>query len=194
MTVKETINRMKELWTIPHRETRSDLTQPDLELCCSFADDPATAYELSEFEDNAPEQLIDFWRVSKFAKLFEDRQYGQWGLEILSPLDAIHETHVQRNNRPAQYRLSDLVVGQFLGDSDLLIVRADISEADFGKVIVARPIDPRSYWYVAADNFGEFLRIYLEHEGAKYWVERCRASGFRDGFVGELPGDGGQTG
>ena len=97
-----------------------------------------------------------FWTISRTARLFEDRQYGQWGLEILSPMNAAGYTQQQYTNRSSQFREGDLVVGRFLGDSDLLVVRCDQDADDFKRVLIALPIDPRSEWYVASETFGDF--------------------------------------
>lgn len=169
MTIQEVIQQMRDGWSIPRRQTRSDAAEPDFMLSCTFADEPASFDELAELQSSVPEDLMAFWRLTRTARLFVDRHYGQWGLEILSPSEAAKETHVQRRNRPAQYRDGDVVIGRFLGDSDLLIIRCNEKSADFGKVLVALPIDPRPDWFTPADTFGDFLRLYLENEGAKYW-------------------------
>jgi hypothetical protein len=169
MSIQETIQRMKDAWSVPRRQTRSDAAEPDFMLSCTFADEPARSDELAVLQGSVPEDLMAFWRLTRTASLFVDLHYGQWGLEILSPSEAVRETHLQRRNRPAQYRDGDVVIGRFLGDSDLLVIRCDEKGADFGKILVALPIDPRPDWFTPADTFGDFLRLYLENEGAKFW-------------------------
>jgi hypothetical protein len=57
----------------------------------------------------------------------------------------------------------------FLGDLDLVVIRSDPGQADFGHVLVALPIDPRSFWYEAASGLAEFLEKYAAAEGDKFW-------------------------
>lgn len=91
------------------------------------------------------------------------------GLRPLPPVQAQAQTSTQRNTRPQDYIDGDLVVGRFIGDSDLLIVRCAQEASDFGSIIVGLPIDPRANWYHVANTFTEFLCRYLRAEGEKYW-------------------------
>lgn len=116
-----------------------------------------------------PADVIAFWRVAHSARLFEDSMYGQWGLEILPPREAKSATDAYVTQRRKDYRTGDVVLGRFLGDSDLLILRADPSAGDFGHVLVALPIDRRAQWYRVADSFEAFLDAYARAEGDKYW-------------------------
>lgn len=76
-----------------------------------------------------------------------------------------------REQRTRAYAAGDLVVGEFLGDSDLLIVRCDTTAADYGKVVVALPLDPRGEWYEVAESLGKFFEKYERAHGAKFWEE-----------------------
>jgi hypothetical protein len=51
----------------------------------------------------------------------------------------------------------------------LLVIRNDAKAIDFGNVLVALPIDPRSEWHRVADSFGSFLEFYIKSGGNKYW-------------------------
>jgi hypothetical protein len=66
----------------------------------------------------------------------------------------------------SRFRSGDLVVGQFLGDQDLLI--AD----DAGAVLVALPLDGRADWYRPARNIAAFLGQYVTANGAKFWEQK----------------------
>lgn len=73
----------------------------------------------------------------------------------------------QYAQRPDAYRTDDFVIGEFLGDLDLLIMAP--SEAGDRKVLVALPLDDRRDWYPAASSLAEFLEKYLQSSGMKYW-------------------------
>lgn len=136
----------------------------------SLAEDGATSEELQETVQTLPEGIRRFWRLSRWARLFEDKTYGQWGLVILEPPAATATTQEFLKRRTSDSVCGDVIVGRFLGDSDLLLVRCDPSADDFGAVLVAAPIDPRPDWNVVARSFGEFLRLYVEAQGRKYWA------------------------
>jgi len=142
---------------------------PSMVFRCTFSDTGAKADDISALEVNCPNDLCSFWKAAESAKLFEDQTYGQWGLHILSPSDAAQETQRLAKERPRDFARGDLVTGRFLGDSDLLIVRCNDNKSDFGRVLVAQPLDPRIDWYCAAESFEQFLEKYLEAKGEKYW-------------------------
>jgi hypothetical protein len=103
------------------------------------------------------------WRTTGSAELYQDIDYGQWGLRLLDPLASRKRTDIERSGRPSDFEEGDIVLGEFLGDLELLVVDA------MGSVRVALPIDPRSEWYVAAADLAEFLTRYREAHGAKFW-------------------------
>lgn len=116
-----------------------------------------------------PDDLRDFWRIAREAQLFEDTTYGQWGLHLLSPSESMRATHKFQIARERDSRPYDLVVGEFLGDSELLLVRCNLSELDYGQVWVALPLDRREEWFRAATSFEVFLESYVDARGAKFW-------------------------
>lgn len=65
----------------------------------------------------------------------------------------------------------DLVIGKFLGDSDLLVVRCAPDSPDFGHVMVALPIDLRKDWYRVAGNLERFFQEDERSERAKFWED-----------------------
>lgn len=137
-----------------------------LRMACSFHPDGAKW----TFDDGyaVPSQLEAFWSAAKEAKLFEDVDYGQWGLHILSPEDALKKTEAALKERPHDFLDSDLVIGQFLGDSDLLVISREKGPS-FGHVLIALPIDPRNDWYHLAVDFPTFLEQYVASKGDKFW-------------------------
>jgi len=92
-------------------------------LACTIAD-PASDEEISAAWDRValPPQLADLWRTSREARLFEDVDYGQWGLALLAQAAARARTSGSLEARPRDFEQTDVVLGEFLGDSGLLIV------------------------------------------------------------------------
>lgn len=163
-TMTNVINHLREAWSTPRRTSESDPTTPDFDVVCSFSDGVA-----EQLPSGLPPDLTEFWRTCESARLFEDRKYGQWGLVLLSPQESTEYSDVFRKRRVRDCLSGDRIVGKFLGDSDLLLVRCDLSSNDFGKVLVALPLDARDDWYVVAPSLTEFLNKYTEAEGNKFW-------------------------
>ena len=111
--------------------------------------------------------MAQAWSSSRQSRLFEDVEYGQWGLLLLSPEAAAQRTAQERVQRPAAYCADDVVIGEFLGDQELVVVAP--SEADRRHVLIALPMDDRPDWYAAAGSLAEFLDRYLTAFGDKYW-------------------------
>ena len=132
--------------------------------------------ELSETIDaintlvpDCPSDLKDLWRITQSATLFQDVEYGQWGLYLLSPGKSVAATIDFRSKRTKDFLDGDCVVGVFLGDSDLLLVRCDPLQKDYGNVLVALPIDHRQEWYHVATSLSDFLAGYIAARGGKFW-------------------------
>ena len=118
-------------------------------------------------QSDIPNDLKKFWQLVNKAILFLDTDYGQWGLKIFSLTESLRESSLEKENRPKDYINSDLVIGEFIGDSDKLVV--DCSQANFGKILVSLPIDSRKDLYVVASSFKEFLNLYIDGQGEKFW-------------------------
>lgn len=143
----------------------------DMVFECSFAVSGIKESSIVEKHPNCPSDLVEFWEIASTAKLFEDITYGQWGLEIVDPDTAQSVTREFCERRNSDYRLGDLVIGRFLGDLDLLIIRCDPLSHDFGNILVALPIDRRNDWYYVSDSFSIFLDQFTEACGNKFWAE-----------------------
>jgi len=122
-----------------------------------------------------PSDLKAFWDKADSARLFEDVEYGQWGLLIWSAEEVIERSPKIAHERSRDYRPGDIFVGEFLGDSDLLLLRGDRPAADFGQAMIALPIDRRSEWDTVGSSFADFLGRYVRASGDKFW-ESERAS------------------
>ncbi len=116
-------------------------------------------------------KVLEFWTYAKSGDLFKDITYGQWGLHIFSLEDALARTLKERENRPADFDCYDIIIGSFYGDLDLLVIDCSSGSDSYGKVLVALPLDKRADWPVVANNFTEFLNVYVEKEGGKFWAE-----------------------
>src|SRR6266568_7442936 len=70
-------------------------------LACSF-DEPASGAEIESAWPGAelPADLVQAWSASRESRLFEDVDYGQWGLVLLSPAATAQRTSAERAPRP----------------------------------------------------------------------------------------------
>ncbi|WP_236644012.1 hypothetical protein [Sorangium cellulosum] len=114
-----------------------------------------------------PDEVTSMWCAARSARLFEDADYGQWGLVILDPQASRLRTDAERLARPRDFRDDDIILGEFLGDQELLVVAP--SESGIRRVLVALPLDPRSDWPGAAKDLAAFLDDYFDAGGNKYW-------------------------
>ncbi len=158
-------------WATPRPATHRGLATA-FRLRCSME---SRRYPI-EVDYRLPPELRDFWARVRSARLFEDVDYGHWGLVLFSPADAEHETAAFHEDRRRDSRAGDLVVGRFLGDQDLMIVRTDPAADDCGQVLCALPLDRRADWYTPARSLDAFLRAFFEAEGAKFWEDADGAS------------------
>lgn len=168
MSQTPTLEQLARDWAIPRFARHGTSTTP-FRLSCSLAAGPAPQTDIAGLSVDVPRELESFWRAHRAARLFEDVQFGQWGLELLGPGDAVRATQTLLAARPRDYRAGDLVIGRFLGDSDCLMVRADRSTQDYGSVQVVLPLDPRAEWYRVSPDLDSFLRNYFAAQGAKFW-------------------------
>lgn len=140
-----------------------------LRLACSVAS-PATKQEIAKAwqGQDLPPDLIEMWLHFREAQLFEDVDYGQWGMRVLSPTESFRRTAEERAARPSDFSTDDIVVAEFLGDQDLL-VRSSGSSNMGGELLVALPLDPRSEWYKVGPGLPSFFSDYLSARGSKCW-------------------------
>lgn len=120
------------------------------------------------FDEEVPAELIELWQVCGGARLFTDVDYGQWGLVLLGPEVSWRRTLDQLDLPPADRRPGDVVIGEFLGDLDLLIYAP--TEAGESRILVSLPLDPRDDWYAVGSSLEEFLVRYVDNQGEKFWM------------------------
>jgi len=168
--IADVLDRFRRQPTPPEGST----TNP-FKLVSTVAD-PAEMKEIEAAwaETPAPEDARELWSAAREARLFEDVDYGQWGLVLLSPESSAARTAQERQARPSELRPDDVVVGEFLGDQELVVLAP--SETGRRRVLIALPLDGRDDWFPAASSLGEFLEQYFDAVGEKYWEPR-RAAG-----------------
>lgn len=117
-----------------------------------------------------PNPYLDLMSITNGAKLFYDTEYGQSGLYLYDLNDIIKcNMNWQKSYLNKDLVDKDLIIGEFMGDSDLLILRCDISCLDYGHIIVSLPIDERKDWYFVSNNLNDFLGQFSKNHGLKYW-------------------------
>ena len=167
MAVQEILERLSEDWSTPQPGNHHGQATV-FKLRCSVRSKLSAS---GTPESSLPTALEEFWRVSSGATLFEDVEFGQWGLVLLSPAESASATQAFREERARDYVSGDRVLGRFLGDQDLLVVRCDETADDFGSIVVALPLDRRRDWYRVAEDLEAFLGDYERNQGSKYWEE-----------------------
>lgn len=91
------------------------------------------------------------------------------GLKIIFYWGSNFASKIYKSNRNNDALQSDLIIGEFYGDSDLLLVRCDPNSDDYGSIFVVLPIDQRQDWYIVANTFQEFISKFYETQGDKFW-------------------------
>jgi hypothetical protein len=167
--IGEIIRLLRSDWGEPREAFHRGERCPFL-LACSFATEPADT--LWQLPLTIPDDVRKFWEVARSATLFKDQQYGQWGVQVLEPKEALAESSRQVAARPRDFASSDLVLARFFGDSDLVVLPCNPARADFGSVTIAPPLDLRGAWPLVAESFGDFLDRLVEEQGDKYWEIR----------------------
>ena len=166
-TIKHLIDTFRTIDRIEH----SDMPMI-FSLSCTVSSPVAWNKRKLENELNItiPLDLEKLWNEASSLRLFEDTTYGQWGLIIWSPDQIVEQQKLQAaQKREQDFRRGDLIIGRFLGDLELPILRCDPASNDFGRVIIALEIYHRSEWYTAAESLTVFLRKFLEARGEKFW-------------------------
>jgi hypothetical protein len=123
---------------------------------------------VNDYPYEIPRDVVAFWSKCRDATLFEDKEYGQWGIRILSPDDALKATIEYKEYWSDMCKDSDLIIGRFIGDSDLLMVSCDKSN-DYGYLYCVEAINKRDKWMLVSQRFLDFLENYIKWTGDKYW-------------------------
>ncbi len=139
---------------------------------------PPQPWDKKAFEETLgitlPLAIRHLWNKTSGLRLFEDITYGQWGLILWSPAQVITEQEKRITQRKEDFRPGDLIVGEFLGDADLLVLRCDATSAEFGNVAIALPLDSREEWYIATHSLEGFLSQFIAAKGDKFWENQAQ--------------------
>lgn len=106
-------------------------------------------------------QLREFWLRTSGGLLLVDERLGICGLTLHDPVNA-KQAAQDRASYGYEVFESDYVVGEFIGDTDMLIIDAE------GQVVISTGSYPRADWYTF-DSLPDVLRQYVEAEAEKYW-------------------------
>ncbi|WP_157631098.1 hypothetical protein [Kribbella catacumbae] len=165
MSIQDILNECAVKYSQPQRLHGED----SFRFACSVSFVPDGGRGLAGGEAGIPDELTEFWRVCDSAKLFFDVDYGQWGLSLLNQEDSHARTVEYAEMRSADTRPGDVVVGEFLGDLDLLVLAP--SESGSSRIRVGLPLDPRAEWYSVGRDLEDFLKRYVGSLGRKFWVD-----------------------
>jgi hypothetical protein len=168
MTIVEEIERFRRNPSPPEGSTCNPFKLVSSVREAASIDDVRSAWQ----GNNLPCDALDFWAACREARLFEDVEYGQWGLALLSPSASATRTAQERIARPFDVRIDDVVLGAFLGDQELLVIAP--SETGDRRIMIALPLDGRADWFGAAPSLAEFLADYFVSTGDKYWEHAGR--------------------
>lgn len=98
--------------------------------------------------------------------------YGQHGVHIYSMQKSLIKTLEFIQSRGEQYVTGDIIIGEFFGDTDLVLCRSDKKSKDFGDICIVEGIYDREEWSIVGTGllgFLEFISRYYEAAGEKYW-------------------------
>ena len=116
-----------------------------------------------------PQEMCDLWNKAAQLRLFVDNNYAQRGIVIWTP-EKVTESQEEVTQMLGDELLpTDIIIGEFLGSAELILLRCDPPLFDFGYVVIIDPLNRRRQWPVAAFSITEFLVGLLRANGEKYW-------------------------
>lgn len=159
------------LGTPPFVPSYSDLTPPRIIECKVLAPVKWDRKALeSALNVKLPDDLVGLWEIASEIRLYDDVNYGQWGCILWSPAQIVDRHHHSLGWRgPDDFRPGDLIIGEFRGETDRVVLRCDAAEPDFGSVVIALGMDPRKDWPYVASSLAEFVKKFLADPDEKYW-------------------------
>jgi hypothetical protein len=120
---------------------------------------------------NIPSDLTALWQYASRLHIYEETNFGQWGLIIWNPSETLQNN--QSNSILSTYELAngDLIIGEFKGDLEKIVIRCDENNNDRGAITIASSIDPRNEWLTVARSLTSFLNAFIENPDNKYWEQ-----------------------
>lgn len=142
-------------------------------VCKVFEPVPWSRQELERiFGFEIPDQLAQLWDLCGGMMLYGDDLWCPGGLMICPPsaeeLFRLNSDYQDRKSDSTA--LGDLIVGEFRSDLELVLIRCDRSDADYGSIMIVAEMDPRPDWKRVALSIEEFLIKYMDAHGEKYWT------------------------
>lgn len=171
--IEEIIQFLKEVWSQP-KKASYDNESHSFELTCIFNTGSLESEIINTFNlmgiKKLPLEYKNFLLISDGTFLFLDEKYSQAGLNFYS----LEEFEAKISFWLSSYRANslikgDLIIGEFLGDSDFVILRCDQEADDYGAIVISHPYDERKNWFYVEDGFTKFLSDFVRAEGYKYW-------------------------
>jgi hypothetical protein len=147
-----------------------DTPKPTIYSCTVY---PAKKWDKATLETRLqvtiPFEMEQLWTEASHLELYKDETYGQWGIIIWDAERVLTRQEYVKSSRLHDFLSGDLAIGEFRGDSDIILIRCDPTQPDFGVIIIADPIMRREYWATAAECLSMFLHQLRESDGDKYW-------------------------
>ena len=73
-----------------------------------------------------------------------------------------------------EFRAGDVLVGEFLGDLERVLLRCEHDSHDFGSVMIVAELDPRQDWFKPSRSILDFLEQFVAAEGEKFWEPKTK--------------------
>jgi len=145
-----------------------------------------------------PAEVGEFWDICSSLYLLQDATFGQSGLFLWSAEYVLSAQATMLATRDDHYILGDLVLGVLIGISEMVVVRCDPQDEDYGSITIALEIYPREDWPIVASSLSEFLAAYWNNNGGRYWEDstfpgRRRRSDTPDPVNTYRPGEWGES-
>ncbi|MCU0405099.1 MAG: hypothetical protein MUE99_11185 [Chitinophagaceae bacterium] len=118
--------------------------------------------KLEVFPFLLPNDLKVFYQNLGYAELFVDGMYGQSGIRLYNPYQALQATQMIELEEGIELLNNELIIGDFIGDSDRILLSEN-------KVSIILPMYNREDWLHTGYSFEEFLAKILDCNGEKYW-------------------------
>lgn len=172
-STEENIQFLKEIWDQP-KKASYDNESYSFELTCMLNEGSSESKVISTFNlmgiKELPLGYKEFLLISNGAFLFLDEKYGQAGLNLYSLEELPNKISFWLSSYRADNLIKgDLIIGEFFGDSDFVVLRCNEEAGDYGTIIISHPYDERKNWFYEKDGFAKFFSDFVRAEGCKYW-------------------------